>query len=288
MVAVKLEGRLGNQLFQYAFIFATAKRLNTHFYLDRNIENFIPAKYFEIDNDVLWPIKAWIGNILGKKANKVLYTRLEKLMFGDNLLSATNYQKAETFLPTLTNNTIYGGYFQSTGYFANASAELREQLTIKKRYRDQYNVVAKAVSSPLKTIAIHIRRGDYVDLNWALPLTYYKKALAAAEFENALCIFISDDPDYIKAEFAYINNKYISDHTEIIDLQFLINADVCILSSSSFSWWGAWLNINEDKKVFAPKHWLGYATGKEYPTGIADGLNFNYIENESLFKEDIL
>ena len=48
MIAVKLEGRLGNQLFQYAFAYASAKKLKTTFYLDKSTDNFLLPRYFLI------------------------------------------------------------------------------------------------------------------------------------------------------------------------------------------------------------------------------------------------
>jgi hypothetical protein len=78
---------------------------------------------------------------------------------------------------------------------------------------------------------------------------------------------MSDEPEKIENEFGYIQNKYLSDQTEIIDFQFLNNAAACIISNSTFSWWGAYLNPN-NPRVIAPRYWVGFHNGKEFPVDI--------------------
>jgi hypothetical protein len=283
MVAVKLEGRLGNQLFQYAFIYAAAKKLNTRFYLDKSIENFIPSKYFQLKNDFLTPLDNSFfkinsyKNIFSIRLKRLFYMMLQKVLFKSRLICTNNNQSAKEVLSSLTDGCMYSGYFQSELYFKSAATEIRAQFAIKPQYKAAYQFVADEISSPLKKIVIHVRRGDYLDLQIALPISYYKKALAAANYQDAFCIFISDDPEFIKTEFEYISNKLISESTEIIDLQWLIHADICILSNSSFSWWGAWLNANPGKRVYAPQYWLGFDNKKDYPVEIAHNMSFQFI-----------
>ncbi len=97
--------------------------------------------------------------------------------------------------------------------------------------------------------------------------SYFHKAIESINNDRNYFIFVSDEPDTIENEFSYIKNKYISDNDEIIDFQFIIHADICILSNSSFSWWGAYLNIKQPK-IIAPRYWLGRADNKELPVNV--------------------
>jgi len=168
----------------------------------------------------------------------------------------------------LRNGFMYKGYFQSEEYFKNFKEDLKTIFTIKQQYKTAFNNISATVSSSKKTVTVHIRRGDYVSTEYELPTNYYKTALSMISDEDNFYVFVSDDPLFIEQEFKYIENKYISYNSEIIDLQFLINADICILSNSSFSWWGAWLNNKPGKKVIAPEFWLGQRMGQEYPPEI--------------------
>lgn len=274
MIAVKLEGRLGNQLFQYAFIYATAKKLGTTFYVDKSIENFIPIKYFTIQPDYLIPLDKFVFSIRGYKnlfsyhLKIAFYKTLEHFLFNHKKIVIHNKENPSDALSKIKNGNIYEGYFQSEKYFEAYKNDIRKTLTIKKEHTDAFNNAAKSICSDKKKIVVHIRRTDYVGLEMSLPLAYYKKAIDMVRHENAVYIFISDDIQFIEDEFGYIKNKYVSNNNEIIDLQFLINADVCILSNSSFSWWGAWLNTYANKQVIAPNNWLGHKTEQEQPNGV--------------------
>jgi len=283
MIAVRLEGRLGNQLFQYAFVFATAKQLNTHFYLDKSIDNFLPPKYFEVQDDFIKGLDKKVFAIKGYKnifkvhLKKGFYRFLKVLLLRNRTIIIQNETDVADALKQIKNNALYIGFFQSQHYFDKYENDIRALFRIKKEYTDAFAKIYQGFNKDVKKAVIHIRRGDYVAFNIALPMSYYRKAMACIGTVDTQYIFISDDPDFIRAEFSDIDNKYISTYSEIIDLQLLASADFCILSCSSFSWWGAWLNTNPEKKIFAPQNWLGFSENKEFPVGIGSGLQFNWI-----------
>jgi diketogulonate reductase-like aldo/keto reductase len=54
-----------------------------------------------------------------------------------------------------------------------------------------------------------------------------------------------------------ILHHYIENEQDYIDLYLMSLCENNIIANSSFSWWGSWLNKNEDKKVIAPSKWFG-------------------------------
>lgn len=272
MVAVKLEGRLGNQLFQYAFIYTTAKRLHTNFYMDKSIDYLLLDKYFNIENDFCSFFDSRVFSIKGFKLFFSHYLRWafyyalrhtavsKQLLFHNNESPFANLEKVK-------NNCIYSGHFQSEEYFINYQQDIKQLFSIKTNHQLRFENIFKSFPKAKKYVTIHLRRGDYIQLNWSLNLSYYHNAIKQVHHEGNYYIFISDDVDFVKNEFTYLNDKFISSYDEIIDLQFLIHADICILSNSSFSWWGAWLNTN-NAQIIAPQYWIGDQEKKEYPVNV--------------------
>jgi len=277
MIAVLIQGRLGNQLFQYAMAFSIAKELKTSFFFDQSAEKIYINKYFEIPNYRFAILDYTLFNIKGYKNLFTFYFR-RNFYHLINKIQVSNHIKEEDLdASKFQNHTLYIGYFQSENYFKPYKNELLSYLTIKKEYIKLYYQKFKENFKNKKIITVHIRRGDYAHLpQWnlggsdlRLPLTYYKQAIQPYQKDSkVLFVFIGDDFPFIEENFGFIPNKIISKESEIIDFLHLVYADVCIISNSTFSWWGAYLNQKQDKVVICPKYFLGFHLKKEYPLNI--------------------
>jgi hypothetical protein len=109
-------------------------------------------------------------------------------------------------------------------------------------------------------IGIHIRRGDYLrfpDHHPILPIEYYKTAIDYFKADNVFVF--SDDIDWCKSNIIGDNIIYIENEKDYIEMYLMSLCENNIISNSSFSWWGAWLNENKNKKVIGPKLWFGNA-----------------------------
>src|ERR1700752_2577011 len=140
MIAVRLEGRLGNQLFQYAFIYAAAKRVNTSFYIDKSIENFLLPQYFDVKNSYLATLDNKVFSINGFKnifrihARKAFYHFISNIIFKGKTTVIGNDVQPSEIIKTLRNHCLYRGFFYSSGYFEDFKDEIRKPYTIREKY----------------------------------------------------------------------------------------------------------------------------------------------------------
>lgn len=281
MIGVRLLGRLGNQMFQYAFAKSTAKQLKTTFFIDELIELFILPRYFEIKGGSFFFLQRDLFSIKGYKnlfsfyLKNFFYTNFSKFRFKQLIhfpMNAT-YQSVSD---NVRNNTLMEGYFQSPLFFKSLDLEIKQEFAIKKTFKEQYEKKYKALFAGKTVIAVHIRRGDYT--RWAdmefgsrdlsLPVNYYHYLINTVKSENSIVVFMSDDIPFVEKEFGHLPNILISKDSEIMDFQHLLNANICILSNSTFSWWGAYLNYHSNCKVYAPKYFLGLHLKRESPPDI--------------------
>lgn len=269
MVGVTVDCRFGNQLFQFAFVKSLSEKLKTSYYINEQVERFILPDYFFLEGYNPWLNK--LNWLLLKIQSGELLKPLSSIAVERPVKTGEEYFK---------DNTVYTGYFQSEEFFSNIKTEISSFLRLRETHTRYFEARYRKSFEEKRVVVIHVRRGDYLDLNhwWkdnlgstdlSLPVDYYLSALdQVKDLESCRLIFISDDPEFVRTAFGHLKNAEFAANPLIIDFQLLTNADECILSNSSFSWWGAYLNKKPGKKVYCPEHWLGFKIQKEYPAGI--------------------
>jgi hypothetical protein len=153
-------------------------------------------------------------------------------------------------IPNLKNLNLIG-FWQRHEYFDHI-----KELLVKEVFK------VPADWQP-NTIGVHVRRGDFVQdtENFPMqPISYYMQALEALHYKNKQVVFCSDDIDWCKKNFPFAQFRENTD--ELDDIYFLANCDAVIMSNSTFSFWGAYLNLRQ-RPVYFPLHWFSYKSGRD-------------------------
>lgn len=150
---------------------------------------------------------------------------------------------------------LYLGYFQTEKYFPNRDhiINIFEPSDFVLEKIQKYKNVIDG-----NTCAVHVRRGDYSlseeSKHHTKSMDWYKEAISRVSADRYLVF--SDDQKYVKEKFIGDNFTFIEDK-DYVEMFLMSMCKHNIISSSSFSWWGAWLNKNPDKIVVAPRKWFG-------------------------------
>jgi hypothetical protein len=242
-------GRLGNQLFQYAICFAVAKELNTDFIIpEENLLHeslFVKCRLYELFNlKTKTKKKLIVDNVFKEPSN-----------IEDNII---NYDY-ENLIYNIPNNTSIEGWFQSYKCFIKYERELKEQLLIHENITYKAKQILEKINQK-EIVNIHFRRGDYVkeynSLFYLNDIDYINKALTY--FNGDYNFFItSDDIEWCKYTFSEYKNFYFSNSSnDLLDFALMSLCNHNIISNSTFSWWAAFLNKNINKKVIMPSKWI--------------------------------
>ncbi len=255
-------GRLGNQMFQYAALRGIAAKNGYDFTIP-------PEDYPHRDN---------YGLFETFKLKNVKNTNIG--FVEGNSVQENGHQFIEEFFTQLPDDVNLEGYFQSEKYFSHIKDEILQDF----QFNEGYSIPCKQYIASLDTppIFLHIRQSDNIgreQYHPILPLSYFERALE--EFpEDTPCFVFTDDivwckkQEFFKADrflFNESNERYsyqTIDGTGNRQNTLLPQTDLCLMSmcsgaiiaNSSFSWWGAWLQ-NDRGKVVAPNpaKWFGTA-----------------------------
>mgnify|MGYP001412022228 CR=1 FL=1 len=240
MISGRLAGGLGNLMFQIAGIehIANSSGLDHGYWNTESAFRGLNSGYI---------------NPNMKHANDYL------TMFKNFHWPKCNKPETEVHVPfhytpiDIKDNVEYIGYFQSEQYFPNREFILNlfePSDEVKNYLENKYGDVSNYTS-------LHVRRTDYVQKAGFHPpcnIEYYEKALSM--IQGNVLVF-SDDLDWCKETFLGDRFTFISGNRDYQDLFLMSMCKNNIIANSTFSWWGAWLNTNINKKVIAPREWFG-------------------------------
>jgi hypothetical protein len=249
MIIVRLVGGLGNQLFQYARARHAAEINKTNLKIDLSEFETYKIHRYSLSH----------FNIIESIAT-------EKDLRETNEFKERHYHFDPDY-KSIGDGVLLKGYWQSEKYFINISEIIKKEFQLKTAISDRGNEISMIIADS-NSVSLHIRRSDYKLGSYSdqildtLSVDYYYKVIEmlAAEERNLTIFVFSDDPqwvkDNLKLKFPIVYVDHNTAETNYEDLYLMSLCKNNIIANSSFSWWGAWLNNNVTKKVYAPKKWF--------------------------------
>ena len=231
-----INGRFGNQLFQYAALRGIAAKHGYEFCIPP--DNARTANY-----GMHHPFK--LKHL--KNIGQVPYaTRNE-----------AHFHFDQDLFNTCPDEINLDGYLQSEQYFKHIEKQIREAFTFVDEIREPTEEAFKSNFGNTEVVAIHLRRGDYLKYphHPVQALEYYTKALSHIP-ENIPVMIFSDGIEWCKEQEIFQGDRFIfaEGNNTGVDLCLQSLCTYHIIANSSFSWWGAWLA--KSKKTVAPSIWF--------------------------------
>ena len=199
----------------------------------------------------------------------------------------TTYDETLFNLPPFYNYNLVGRFDLYTYWYDSigkkvAKWEYRKEL--QTQAQERFFEIKKYFNNDKPTVSIHLRRGDYLLPQYSfciLDYDYYLKAIVDnfMPINDFNFIVFSNDIEYAK-EFLKGDNIWFVDRiggekictdSEKEDLALLSLCDHHIISNSSYSWWGAYLSKNKNKKIVCPTNYIksyhqsSWINGNWYP-----------------------
>ena len=290
MNIIRMSGGLGNQMFQYALylkLCSMGKEVkfdDINEYRDDNARPIMLSVFgIEIPRATWEEINSFIDGSME------LSKRIRRGLFGRKVIE---YVEEGFFDPkVLSFEDMYiRGSFQSDKYFGDLEQTVRDTYRFpeletmhlpEKLYQDTKELLCQVENT--MSVSVHMRRSDSrIDeelYEGICTEKYYEGAVRFIQerYPEATFYIFSNEPKWVKSwvdnlieaqktedmsaeEIESLQQKFVmveanTEYTGYLDMQLMTRCKHNIISNSSFSWWGAWLNENPDKIVIAPDKW---------------------------------
>ncbi len=275
MKIVKLQGGLGNQMFQYGFAKLLSLRTGEEVKLD------LSAYQGQSGNDALRP---WIQKFQlslplatekdirsvcrfrhDTSASRKIYMGKIRAEMWLNKRYCRPKDCAYISIEQLISYDYFDGYWQSWRYVDEVYDILRREFIPNYELHESTRELLKEIQSQ-NSVFIGVRRGDYVKLQetyGSFGQEYYGPAMDYIDerVANPVYYVFSNDIDWVKQNLSFGDRTVIFREKEKIindfeDLILMMNCRHSIMVNSTYHWWGSRMNYGENKIVVAPKTWF--------------------------------
>ena len=290
MIYTTLNGRCGNQLFQYAF----ARRLQIDYgdqmtFCDGLIlgrQQTDPSFANELD---LFDLADYETEHTSRailrhgNAAQILICYIYRLVCRLPYKKRVDfYHRQERWQPILNRFGIYelirgyspvaytrfknkfiNGYYEDERWFDDVRESLLKEIQVKYPNHNNDELYHAIVSH--ESVCVSIRRGDFLEEKHKAARAicgedYFRQAIAVmkAKKPEAIYVFFSDDIDWVRKHYDFGVESYYETGVDSVGekLRLMSACKHFILSNSTFSWWAQYLSASEDKIVISPDHWF--------------------------------
>ena len=264
MIVIRLQGGLGNQMFQYAYGRELIARGRPVVFEDGSFEGD-PLRSYELDvwltSVPLLPAATrpliprcfggdgWRNRLRGKRPLRQIIE--DPLGFQPGLLSPPDHSYLD-------------GYWQSEKFFASVRDEIVSAFQPAKRLSAESIAVAWRIQNAVDSVAVHVRRTDYLKLAFmqVVDVGYYQRCVGelVARHAGIEAFVFSDDLAWCEKNLRLPCPTHFVGHnhgaTAYEDLWLMSHCRRHVIPNSSFSWWAAWLKKDQAGEVYAPRPWF--------------------------------
>lgn len=279
MIYADLKGRLGNQMFIYAFAYTLSKENK-----DEGIR-FCGAKSgnclvnYRLRNVDSVEIKAYSMPLTSKALMK-LYAKKEKHSGRTELYEFEGKHKALYTAKGLylcqngylafkrddckKSDIFINGFFQSEKYFEKVKNEIREIFTPTNPVGGANLPLFHEIQDTPEAVCVDFRLGDYMNnpLHGLCTFDYYKRAIEymKSKLKHPIFYVFSTDIDYVEKQLKNcVGGHFVFEDGRNSDYEKLRLMSSCkhfIITNSTYDWWAQYLSENTEKIVVAPSKWF--------------------------------
>ena len=279
---VRIAEGLGNQLFMYANAFALSQKINYKLFIDdesayfkkKNIEKY-QLHNFNLSSNICedeFKFNNYIKDIKRKFLIKSNFLKRKK-----NFLIEENDKFKKTKYSNLSINSFskvlfVEGHYESEKYFKDYKNQLKLEFTLKNPDFYEKNKYIELIRNNPNIVSICVRQNRFSERmnnkfnenNIIASENFTKKTIeyifrAVTYIDNKF-----DDMKYLVWSNDFKNlrnylpeNKFIfienNENKSLSDFYLLLNCKNFIVGPTSFHWWPAWLNSNQNSLILRPK-----------------------------------